>query len=206
MAFLFFMMSIGLTFMVVGFKGYHVSYLSIFEVIKGERPVTELFTPRIEEPIRRDHLGKPISEGFYDINDRKSYYVKARYNISLQYLWDVLLKRQTMFETAQLLNSLPSLTKEEIQFYQTRSYLKETSENKEITKYLNQLPQGHLTTQFNLLERAIFAAVKKLEKEQLIQLITDSRMFLNYNESRIQAAFAIFEYDVNGKLISIVSR
>jgi len=133
---LFFMMSIGLSFMVVGFQGYHVSYLSILEVLQGERSVTHFFTARKSKPVKRIQ---------YDIADKKSYYVRVRYHDSLQVIWHSVLAQQSMAETTQLLRSLPPLTAKEFQYYQTISYSRETSESSEITKYLNYLPKERLT-------------------------------------------------------------
>lgn len=194
---LFFMMLVGLTLMIIGFKGYHVSYLSILEVLQGERSVSHLFAARASEPVKRIQ---------YDIADKKSYYVRVRYHDSLQVIWHFVLAQQSMAETTQLLRSLPPLTAKEFQYYQTLSYSRETSESSEITKYLNYLPKGRLAPQFNLLERAVFAAIKKINKQQLVQLIKDAELLLNFSESRVQAEFAIFEYDANDVLTAIVSR
>lgn len=183
--------------MYVGFSGYRISYLSVLEVFEGKRSITQLFTPKQEQPIKRFH---------YDLSDNHRYYSTFRYNESLRSVWHALFANKSKQYINQIISEIPALTDEEKNFFAGEKYFNKPSEQELIAKFLNENLKSSITTRYNLLERATFIAVSKTDKNTFVDLINNMGLSINYNENRVQAEFAIFQFSQNGKLTNISSR
>ncbi|KGJ89703.1 hypothetical protein [Colwellia psychrerythraea] len=197
MSWLFFMVITGCMLMYAGFSGYHISYLSVLEVIEGERSITHLFRAKKEEPIKRFH---------YDLSDSHRYYSTFRYNESLRSVWQALLATQSKQYINLIISNIPALTAKEQEYYARKNYFNNPSEEEVIAKYLNNNSKSSITTRYNLLERATFVAVSKTNKKTFIHRLKNTNLSINYNKNKVQAEFAIFQFALNGQLTKITSR
>jgi len=183
--------------MYIGFSGYRISSLSVIEILQGDRSITELFKPNNKKIIKRFH---------YELSDTNTYYSTTRYNQSLRNVWQGLFSKLSKEELNQIISDICPLSNEEVKHYAKQKYFNRSTEKEEITKYLMKLKNRPITTKYNLLERVVYAAAAKIDKNDLVQRMKDINLSINYNKDKVQAEFAIFQYDFDGTLTTIVSR
>ena len=189
-------MSLGLFFIVIGFTGHHVSYLSIFEVITGERHITDLTKPR---------LAKPIKPAAFHLSDNKRYFSVTHYMDSLNNIRKHLWQDKTKDQIRELLFSLPRLKADELEYWSNLKHLK--SEEQYLNEYLNSYSNQYFSwVHYEMLPRAIFNSLKHLDKNQILAYLLKRGLYTEDNYNKIRSNYVVFLFDTNKKLVDVVSR
>jgi hypothetical protein len=194
---LWFSLALGLLISTYGFVAGPISLLSLIDVVKGNKPFSELHKPRpFSAVIKR---GPDVA-----LDDDNVYMSSTNFKYDIYNILSIFLANKTQIEIDSIKRNLEPLSKLRQVYWESNRYVKVTEEQSNLKKeYDGRITGGY---EWEIDTRTLKYLLQNIPKKEILLSLKSNNIFTKSSDIIIQSKSVMFEFSPTGRLLRIYSR